>query len=413
MKRKLIILLVIASMIFVAACGGSGSKEDASGNEDTAEIVPEEGEAEANTDAEGDADSQEGEAGEDSDDIGDAESQDPMDLPDEEEALPPSGDYPDYPTEGRKVTPEGDPHPDNPIWFSEGAGIAIEAPKSYLDNNDKLYVYHSGDKAENGLYEIYAYVYPANHDDLMAMNDDDFLAAEELSFNLMTIYRAAPKWTLDDLKNFMSWVDGVEDATVEEIGKDGDYTLYGYIAESYPDGLPDEVKTICDSITAELKDSIKNVSLYQPASYESMNEGSSLSASAKTVNGEDVNTGEIFAGNKFTMVNCWASWCGPCIQEMPELEEISKELEEKGCGLIGVLMDGNDAQGLSDGLDVIKDTGVTYDNVIVWEGFNDAITLMGYPTTFFVDQNGVIIGDAIIGADIDSYRERIKELLGE
>ena len=50
---------------------------------------------------------------------------------------------------------------------------------------------------------------------------------------------------------------------------------------------------------------------------------------AKTLDGEEV-TEEIFANADLTMVNIWGTFCGPCIEEMPYLGEISREYEEKG-----------------------------------------------------------------------------------
>ena len=398
MKRKLVALFLIGAMVFLASCGASDKKEspfDGAGEaEEPEEVGTIEPEIEEPEQPEGD-------------DLGEAQKAD-----EEVKVLPPSGDYPDYPTDGVGSTPEGDPHPDNSLWFSEGAGMSVAAPKAYLDNTDKMYVFTDGGEANNGLYEFYAYLYSASHDDIMAMDDEAFAPIDELAFNLMTLYRAAPNWNVDQLRNVIALVEGVNEAPIEEVGKDGEYTIYAYVAESYPEGTPDNLKPIYDEILSQVKESSRSVTLYQPAD-AAADILSSLAAEAKTVTGETVNTAEIFAANKLTMVNCWASWCGPCIKEMPELEEMSKELEEKGCQIIGILMDGNTPQGLSEGLEVIEDTGVTYTNLIVWDSFNNAVNLQGYPTTFFVDQNGQIVGTPIIGAYPEGYRKALEELLSE
>lgn len=138
---------------------------------------------------------------------------------------------------------------------------------------------------------------------------------------------------------------------------------------------------------------------------------SKLCFSGKDVNGNSVNTADIFAKNKVTVVNMWASWCGPCVGELPELDKMNKELEKKGCGVVGFLMDGEDPDGLEDALDILDDVGASYQNIICSESVGDEVGLEAYPTTFFVDSNGKILGNPIVGADPDQYRKTVDKLL--
>ncbi|MBO4266393.1 MAG: TlpA family protein disulfide reductase [Lachnospiraceae bacterium] len=138
---------------------------------------------------------------------------------------------------------------------------------------------------------------------------------------------------------------------------------------------------------------------------------SELCFSGKDVNGKSINTADIFAKNKVTVVNMWASWCGPCVGEIPELDEMDKELKKKGCGVVGFLMDGEDPDGLEDAQDTLDDIGVSYQNIICAESVGDAVGLEAYPTTFFVDSNGKILGDPIVGAQPDQYRKTVDKLL--
>ena len=57
-----------------------------------------------------------------------------------------------------------------------------------------------------------------------------------------------------------------------------------------------------------------------------------------TLTGEPV-TQEIFGEAKLTMVNIWATYCSPCIQEMPELAELAREYEDRGVQIVGLLSD--------------------------------------------------------------------------
>ncbi|MBO6112975.1 MAG: TlpA family protein disulfide reductase [Lachnospiraceae bacterium] len=140
-------------------------------------------------------------------------------------------------------------------------------------------------------------------------------------------------------------------------------------------------------------------------------EGEVFCFSGTDVNGQEVDMAEIFSENKVTVVNLWASWCGPCVGELPELETFRGELESKGCSIVGLLIDGEDPQGLSDGLDIISDTGVSYLNVICPGEVQEELMVSAVPTTYFVDSSGKIMGDPVIGADPDAYRSRVDEII--
>ena len=94
-------------------------------------------------------------------------------------------------------------------------------------------------------------------------------------------------------------------------------------------------------------------------------EGADLSFDTIDVNGNPVNSRTLFAQNKVTMVNIWATSCGPCINELAELEEMNREFREKGGAVVGLLDDVwvSNTKYLDEALAIIKDTGVTYTNL--------------------------------------------------
>ncbi len=96
------------------------------------------------------------------------------------------------------------------------------------------------------------------------------------------------------------------------------------------------------------------------------------------------------------LLNFWASWCGPCREEMPLLQEISqdKELLDKGLVVLGV--DLGESAGTVQAF--MKTNGYSFSVVldasqIVAKTYN----VRAIPTTFFIDKDGVI-KDARIGA---------------
>ena len=98
------------------------------------------------------------------------------------------------------------------------------------------------------------------------------------------------------------------------------------------------------------------------------------------------------------MVNIWATFCNPCLSEMPELGELAAEYakEEGGVQIIGICTDitdlsGNTTQEAVDGAkQIVEMTGAAYPHLIPNDEFMAFLMqeVPGVPTTFFVDENG-------------------------
>ena len=123
---------------------------------------------------------------------------------------------------------------------------------------------------------------------------------------------------------------------------------------------------------------------------------------------------EIFTENKVTVVNCWGTYCGPCIEEMPELEEWYQEelAAGSGVGIVGLVIDVDSGTAYM-ATDVMDETGVTYPNLIVDEGLYEMFCedLYCVPTTFIVDQYGNIVGGPFEGAYVQGYKDAVENYL--
>ena len=153
---------------------------------------------------------------------------------------------------------------------------------------------------------------------------------------------------------------------------------------------------------------------------------SSTAKSQETVkmvsfNSEDLDgnavTEKIFAEKDLTVVNIWGTFCGPCIQEMPELAAWAKEMPDN-VQLIGLVEDingVNDTEHIKLARQVLKEADANFLNIIAGtEDFYDIlVSLIGVPTTIFVDKNGNIVGRPIIGANVDGYKKFVEQYLNE
>ena len=121
----------------------------------------------------------------------------------------------------------------------------------------------------------------------------------------------------------------------------------------------------------------------------------------------------VFAQNKLTMINFWEPWCGPCVQEMPELEELYENYADQGFLIIGVYA----TEGVESDVDeVLESTGVTYP-ILTYTSEFDQFQSGFVPTSILVDSEGHIIeveGDTmIVGAnDYAGWEELVTSHLG-
>lgn len=136
------------------------------------------------------------------------------------------------------------------------------------------------------------------------------------------------------------------------------------------------------------------------------------------INGEEY-TEEIFAEADLTLVNVFATWCGPCIQEVPELQKLSEEMEEDGVQVIGMVMDTGTIEETEDeALETAKLLAevaeAEYPFLIPDENLmNGRLSgIQAYPETFFVNKDGEIVGETYVGArDLDDWKEIVEKEL--
>jgi thiol-disulfide isomerase/thioredoxin len=93
-------------------------------------------------------------------------------------------------------------------------------------------------------------------------------------------------------------------------------------------------------------------------------------------------------GNKVVIVDFWATWCGPCREEIPHLNQLYSELKGKGLEIVGISMDTDGTDGVKD---FAREFRIQYPIVMgddkAAESFGGII---GLPTTFIIDRNGRI-----------------------
>lgn len=112
---------------------------------------------------------------------------------------------------------------------------------------------------------------------------------------------------------------------------------------------------------------------------------------------------------KVVLVDFWATWCGPCVAEMPHVKEVYKKYHELGFEVIGISLDDNETR--------LKE--YLTKNQIPWEQFYDgkgwknelAVKhgITGVPTAYLLDRNGVIYTKNGRAEELDKAMEELFE----
>ena len=131
----------------------------------------------------------------------------------------------------------------------------------------------------------------------------------------------------------------------------------------------------------------------------------------KDMNGNQVALKDVFSSHKYTMVNIWATWCGPCRGELDELGQINREYQAKGCVIIGLLDDGDTSSGRNTAKKLLSAAGADYMNLELTNELGRAFWTNCVPTSFFVNQTENIVGEPIYGAAPYEYRATFDALL--
>ena len=218
----------------------------------------------------------------------------------------------------------------------------------------------------------------------MSVNKDTAMIEDGTNYGdflLNTIEGAKDQFSSDELKTLK---EGAEQ--VKEI--EGKLTI---LEQKYPDC--GSKPSSGESIQADSADKISNESeLTKFPTFQ-----------GKDLDGNDVNSNDLFSSNSVTVVNFWFTTCKPCVGELGELEVLNKELASKGGAVVGVnsfTLDG-DKTAISEAKDILSQKGITYKN-IWFESNSDAgkftSGLYSFPTTYVVDRNGNIVGQPIVGA---------------
>lgn len=176
-----------------------------------------------------------------------------------------------------------------------------------------------------------------------------------------------------------------------------------------------------NGIVNDNNNSMTNSTITQNSSVASEKSKNAILGDFETV---DINNNpfdqSVFTKSKLTMVNIWATFCGPCINEMPDLAELNKQYDNEKFQIVGIPVDIVDQNGniSNSGMDTAKEiidkTGADYVHLMPSTSLIKAKLnkVSSVPETIFIDENGYQVGKSYIGSRSKvEWQKIIDELL--
>ena len=319
----------------------------------------------------------------------------------------PAAPAPEAPVQAEAPAQEEAPEP--LTYDLAKTGVSFDLPAA-LQNTRGVLRPSYGSELQSGVWVSGLTYYAMPEEKFAELAGKQELSEAEQSFARARMLDVLRVFTIDGGRGLAELGDvlsgyGLDTADYRALGSVGEYSFFAHVnpEAEYADSqaaFDEGFRADYDAVIAALGD-LSWIRIYEPEKTALAAEGTAVAFETVDLDGNPVRSADIFSQNKLTMVNIWGTFCGPCINEMPDLEVLNGRLADKGCAMIGVVCDvagTGDTAHIEEAKDIVADTGVTYRNLLPWDGFDAALPAEYIPTTYFVDSEGRLVGEPAVGA---------------
>ncbi|MFH6998875.1 redoxin domain-containing protein [Flavobacterium sp. FlaQc-57] len=267
-------------------------------------------------------------------------------------------------------------------FLLDNENIKVEAKK------DSIFKAKVSGATQNDIYKSY---YDNEFKKIQAIAGPVYKFSDSLSQNGKVKLTAEQQTMMDKKwKDLQAFAD---DLTDKFIRKNKDKTAAALVISdrivSY--GTPEQVKTYYAVLSPEVQKSVYGKQLKEAID---LNDKTAVGVAAPEFSQTDVNGKEVKLSDykgKYVLIDFWASWCGPCRKENPNVVLAYKTYHDKGFEVLGISLD--DKKNLWE--KAIEKDGLTWTHVSDLKGWkNDVAVLYGVklvPTNYLIGPDGKIV----------------------
>ena len=166
----------------------------------------------------------------------------------------------------------------------------------------------------------------------------------------------------------------------------------------------EELKALVDKVPASISnEGIQYISQYVNSRMATAVGQKFVDFTMKDTEGKEVKLSDYIKGNKYTLIDFWASWCRPCRRSMPYLVDLYNQFHKKGFNIVGVSLDNNEENWKS----AIQSMKLKWNHMSDLKGWQcegaKLYGVQGIPCTVMVDENGIIVARDLHGEEIDEF----------
>lgn len=167
-------------------------------------------------------------------------------------------------------------------------------------------------------------------------------------------------------------------------------TLMSYFA--------DEQKEWYEAFSPEAKESYYGKKVFEEL-YPAGSVGTAVAEfSVKNQDGAEISFTELREGKKYILIDFWASWCNPCIKEIPHLKELYAKYSAQGFEIVSISIDEKEDDWKKKSVEV----QLPWPSFLDRSGIATQYKVRVIPTMYLVDEQGILVGENLRGEDLDN-----------